>query len=141
MLVKNVDTEKEQFRTKAKAYRGWSKKVNCAALCILISGVIAYAVPSIRGYAITAGAIGLVLLGIAQVSIPKLTCWSCGKDVDGIAEDFCPSCGFGEMKAQSAFGVHECNRCRTAMLRPKGNRRYKVSYCTRCGTHLTDDPL
>jgi uncharacterized paraquat-inducible protein A len=137
----NTADDKERFQRNAKSYRKIGTRENSALLSLVITAGLAFLVPSIQFYAMIAASISLLFVGYFQVCRPKVTCWNCGKDIDGITEDFCPGCGFQWLKAHSEDNVPECNRCNTAMLRPRGSRRYKVSYCTRCGMHLTDEPL
>ena len=87
----------------------------------------------------------VVLFGVivyANLSLPKLTCPACELNADCDFVRFCPECGSEKVQTKEEKFFLErprCDSCSAVLGRKKGERLFKIRFCTRCGAYLDEN--
>ncbi len=129
---------RQEFAPIAAKYRRASWFYGLVAIptvgCLLLSRYEHYPLIGLAGFIV-----GWVVLTAGLLFRPKLICPNCQHRTDRDLEYCCPQCGSRAIDREPGyFSLGRCNSCHSEMARRKGNRLYKIRYCTVCGAYLDE---
>lgn len=70
-----------------------------------------------------------------------LKCTQCGSWLHRAKGDFCPECGSRGLSEGDWWRPRWCAGCGLELRYHKGGRKFKVRYCSECGSHLDEEGL
>ena len=76
-----------------------------------------------------------------MMTMPRLYCPGCSRDMEVPFGDYCPQCGCKDLEAQRGYKPARCGPCGKSMNAGRQVRRYIIRNCTHCGLLLDEKGL
>lgn len=76
---------------------------------------------------------------IALLTMPKLSCPSCTKELQRSFGRYCPDCGSPGLDSQRQSRSVRCRACGKSNLRQQ--EQFRIRFCTHCGAMLAQDGI
>ena len=83
----------------------------------------------------------LLLAGSIVVGNACFTCSECDSSLNKATGQYCPECGGSSLTDGEWWQPRRCGKCALELRYSKGVRKFKVHYCSVCGSHLDEEGL
>ena len=137
-----MNTSLESFAPVARRYRRWRLLSQCTfALCLLNAAI--EQVFSIEGHLRRDLNFILWLMAFVPMLLTEafLKCTECRSSLSQAEGEYCPECGSRSLSIEFGDQPRVCVSCGVRLAYRKGHRKFKVRYCSQCGSHLDEKGL